>query len=56
MAKCNKYAFVTMDAKVVWHCLECKRYYQKDPLVNSEGVLNCPFCSSEKIERVRIKD
>ena len=45
-----------MDKKVVWHCFECKKYYQKEPFINSEGVLNCPFCSSEKIERIRIKD
>ena len=52
----DKYTLEHMDIKVVWHCLECKRYYQKDPLVNSKGVLYCPFCSSEKIERTQIKD
>ncbi|MCJ7571418.1 MAG: hypothetical protein MUO82_06035 [Candidatus Thermoplasmatota archaeon] len=52
MAAGDKYALEPMDMKVVWHCFECKKYYQRDPLVNSEGVLYCPFCSSEKIERI----
>ena len=52
MTPCVKYALESMDAKVVWHCFKCKKYFQRDPLVNNKGVLNCPFCSSEKIERI----
>jgi hypothetical protein len=42
--------------KVLWHCVgDCKKYFTRNPRV-SGNVLLCPFCGSERLERISDSD
>jgi rRNA maturation endonuclease Nob1 len=42
--------------KVLWHCVgDCKKYFTRNPRV-SGNVLLCPFCGSERLERISNSD
>jgi len=38
--------------KNVWHCFECKKFFNREPYIGHTGLLYCPFCSSKNIERI----